>query len=317
MEFALSTHWNAGRHTSGEAMIAEIQALGIHRVELGYDLRLDLVEGVRRLVTQGAVKVTSVHNYCPVPVGAPRGHPELFDLSSLDRRTRASAVDHTGRTIQFAAEVGAECVVAHAGNVEMKHYSRTLIELAREGRLFDKKYEKVKDKLLVKRSKYAAKHLEALGRSIAELMPVLDSAGVRICFENLPSWEAIPTESELETLLSGLQSPRVGYWHDFGHAQIRQNMGFSNHLHWLKRLKPWLGGTHIHDVAEPVYDHLMPPAGTIDFTLFRELVQDVPRLVLEPMPGTPPERIIEGLAALRAAWEPAGDAPPQIVGGAS
>ena len=71
----LSTRWNAGRHLSGEAMLEEILALGLQQVELGYDLRLELVPGVKAMIASGAVKVRSVHNFCPVPIGAPRPHP--------------------------------------------------------------------------------------------------------------------------------------------------------------------------------------------------------------------------------------------------
>ena len=37
--FAISTHWNASRHKTGEGIVDEILELGIRRLELGYDLR--------------------------------------------------------------------------------------------------------------------------------------------------------------------------------------------------------------------------------------------------------------------------------------
>ena len=107
MIFGLTTRWNAGRHTSGEALIEEILGLGFDHVELGYDLRIDLVPGVQKMVRDGTVKVNSVHNFCPVPVGAPRGHPELFTLASGDPKIREGAVHHTAKTIRYAATVGA------------------------------------------------------------------------------------------------------------------------------------------------------------------------------------------------------------------
>ena len=133
MIFAVSTHWNASRHASGETMIAEILELGFKHVELGYDLRLDLVPGVKKMVEEKAVTVLSLHNYCPVPIGAHRGHPELFTLASNDPRDRQSAIQHTEKTIRFAAEVGAKFVVTHAGNVEMDPISRELFDLAVTG----------------------------------------------------------------------------------------------------------------------------------------------------------------------------------------
>jgi len=100
MEFALSTRWNAFRHTDGEAMIEEILRLSLDRVELGCDLRMDLVPGVLAAVRRKAVRVGSLHNFCPLPVGAPRPDPELFLPASPDARERESAVRHQQRAAQ-------------------------------------------------------------------------------------------------------------------------------------------------------------------------------------------------------------------------
>ena len=50
-------------------MIEEILSMGFDRVELGYDLRMDLVPGARNMIKEGLIKVDSVHNFCPVPIG--------------------------------------------------------------------------------------------------------------------------------------------------------------------------------------------------------------------------------------------------------
>ena len=120
MDFALTTRWNASRHASGEAMIEEILALGIHHLELGYDTRVDLLPGIEKMHAEGAVVINSVHNYCPVPMGAPRGHPELWTFCDLDRRNHELAVHHTLRSMEFAAEIGARIVVIHSGYVRYK-----------------------------------------------------------------------------------------------------------------------------------------------------------------------------------------------------
>jgi sugar phosphate isomerase/epimerase len=246
-----------------------------------------------------------------VPIGAPQGHPELFELASNDPRIRAAAVRHTVQTIEFAASVGAVTVVAHAGNVDMWNRTRKLVRLAENGMQFSRRYERIKLRLLARREKKAPRHLDALRRSLDELLPALDAAKVRVAFENLPSWEAIPTESEMEALLAQYDSPRFGYWHDIGHAQVRQNLGFTSQLHWLQKLRPRLFGLHIHDVAPPAWDHRMPPAGAVDFAALRPLVQDVPALVLEPVPGAPDEEVKEGCRHVEAAWRsPAPSAGP-------
>ncbi len=303
MEFSLTTHWNANRHTAGEALIEEILDLGFHRVELGYDLRMDLVPGVQKMVAEGAVRVDSLHNYCPVPVGAPKGHPELFTFTSLDARTRESAVHHTTKTIRFAAEVGAKVVIAHAGSVDMKRLSWDLHALIEKGQQFSPLYEKTKLKLQILREKKAQKHLENLSRCIELLIPVLDETHVTLAIENLPTWEAVPTELEMETLCRQYGPKHVRYWHDMGHAQIRQNLGFINLERWLDRLSPFLAGMHIHDVAQSVADHVMPPAGNTDFSRMKRFaMMDILR-VIEPAPNEPPEQIVAAVKFLRQTWD--------------
>jgi sugar phosphate isomerase/epimerase len=302
MELALSTRWNAGRHSDGEAMISEIRELGFQRVELGYDLRRDLVEGVQRAVAGGLATVGSVHNYCPVPTAAPKGHPELFTLASRDRRMRELAVRHTSETIRFAAEMGAKVVVMHAGNVSMPRISPKLYALAEAGQSDGEQYRALMMKLLEKREKKASRHLVHLREGIARLLPVLEETGVRIGIENLPSWEALPTEAELERLLNEFDSPLLGFWNDMGHGQIRENVGLSNHLRWLERLRPFLLGMHVHDVIAPVADHVMPPQGCIDFERFREFAQMDICLVVEPTPRTPAAEIGVALEYLNEVW---------------
>lgn len=306
MIFGLTTRWNAARHTGGEAMIEEILSLGFDCVELGYDLRIDLVPGVQDMVARGAVKVVSVHNYCPVPVGAPRGHPELFTFADPDPRIRERAVHYTAKTARFAAEMGAKVVIAHAGNVEMKRLSQTLHALHEKGQHETPAYEKAKLKLQVLRDRKVKKQLNYLRDSLNRLLPMVQEAGVQLALENLPTWESMPSELEMEVLCREYAAQHLRYWHDIGHAQIRENLGLINQERWLDRLSPHLAGMHIHDVGHPVSDHLSPSEGHVDFPALRRFAQmDVLRIV-EPAPDTPKEKIVEGVRFLRQAWESEG-----------
>lgn len=303
MIFSLSTRWNTARHHDGQALTEEILGLGIRNLELGYDLTLDLVPGVQKMVASGAVQVDSVHNFCPVPLGATAGHPEIYTLASLDARVRESALKHTTRTIEFAGTLGARTVVLHCGNVAMPHYSSTLLELAEAGQAFSPSYEKNKLKLITTREKRVKPQLDWLYQGLEKLMPTLQATGVRLGLEILPLWETIPTEIEMETLLNHFHSPALGYWHDIGHSQIRENLGFTNQRRWLERLRPFLFGLHIHDVDPPAHDHLMPPRGKVNFQLFQSVAQQDILRVLEPCVGLPREELADGLRLIREAWQ--------------
>lgn len=310
LPFALSTRWNAGRHTSGEALIEEILELGFTRVELGYDLRMDLVPGVKAMIDQGAVKVGTVHNFCPVPMGASRGHPELFTFASKDPDIRKRAVQHTTRTIEFAVEVGADTVVSHSGNVDMKRMTMELIALMEQGRQQTPQYEKKRLKLQMTREKKARKQLGFLKEGVERMLPVLQEHGVVLALENLPTWEAFPTEMEIMDLLKQYGSSGLRYWHDLGHGQIRENMGMIHQVRWLERLQPWLAGMHVHDVAAPAQDHVMPPHGNTDFQRFIPFGTLPIHRVVEPTPKTPPEIMREALVYLKEQWGAGEPDPP-------
>lgn len=312
MKLAISTHWNAHAHGAGEALIDEILALGVQHAELGYDLTMDLVPGVRKRVADGDIAITSVHNFCPVPIGAPRGHPELFVLADEDPRIRERAVAHTAKTIEFAASVGADIVVVHAGNVHMRQYSRKLAELTARGKRDSRRFERLHAKMLERRDKRVRAHLDGLDRGLEALLPRLEACGVALALEILPTWAAIPTEAEMADIARRFDSPYIRYWYDSGHGRIRERLGLTDSLRWLERLGPVVAGMHVHDVIPPAHDHVMPPQGEIDFQAFAGIIHEQMPVVLEPAPGTPEIEMRAGVEAIRRALTPGIDnAPPR------
>jgi hypothetical protein len=73
------------------------------------------------------------------------------------------------------------------------------------------------------------------------LKPIIEHAAankIRLGIEGRRGYEEIPSERELPTLLDEFNSPQVGYWHDIGHIQIKENLGFINHEEWLRAIGP-------------------------------------------------------------------------------
>jgi sugar phosphate isomerase/epimerase len=302
MIFALTTRWNAQRHETGESMLEEIISLGFSHVELGFDLTPNLVPGVLSMVASNSIKVDSLHAFCPLPSIVHFPHPEPFTLASPDPAIRANAIHYLQNTIHFATQVGARVVVAHGGNADVKPSFPKFVELILAGKREEPVYEEWRMKSIIAREKAATRQLPFLYAGVEKILPLLEETRVTLAFEILPTWEAFPSEVEMEKLLSHFNSPWLKGWHDFGHGQIRENLGFTNHLRWVTRLRPWLAGMHIHDVIPPHQDHIMPPAGTIDFTLFRETAQGDILRVLEPSHNLPAEAIVTGLKTIREAW---------------
>lgn len=303
MDFALSTNWNSDRHADGEALVDEILALGFPGIELGYRLSGQQADGVRRRVAAGAVRVTSIHAPCPVPLAAPSGNPELFLLAARDEDERRMACIHVLRTLEMAVDFGATAIVAHAGRVAMPDISRRVIRQQRTGRLPTTWERFVHRRLMAMRQRRARACLEALETSLAEILPFFDQARVALCLENLPSWEGVPNEVEMIGLLQRFQTPSLRYWHDLGHGQVRQNLGFAGHRVWVERLLPHLGGVHVHDVLPPDHDHLAPGEGCLPFPDFACLGTPGIIRVFEPGASVAPEALVHGLAHVRAAWQ--------------
>src|SRR6478672_390509 len=105
---SFSTCWNSGRHQDGETMLEEILALGFERVELGHGIRLSLMEGIQRRFAKGGFTISSLHNFCPLPIEITRAAPDCYQFSSHRPTERARALKLSFQTIDFAARLGAK-----------------------------------------------------------------------------------------------------------------------------------------------------------------------------------------------------------------
>jgi sugar phosphate isomerase/epimerase len=307
--FSLSTNWNSAQHASGEAIVDEILKLGFDAVELGYQLDEEQAAGVLRRVRQGGVAVSSVHAFCPAPAHVSGGHPELYLAASLDEDDRVMAVLLAGKTLELAQETGARAVILHAGRVQPGPWwrrgpgSERLVRLASEVGFEDPRFRKQTARALQARARRAGRHLEALRRSLDRLVPRFEKAGAALCLENLPSWEAVPSEDEIERLVADYPARALAYWHDLGHGQVRQHLGWiPDHAAAAARLLPITRGVHIHDVRGIADDHQAPGEGVLDFTRFAFYGTAAVIRVFEPLPGTPPAAIAAGLAHVRQTW---------------
>ena len=92
------------------------------------------------------------------------------------------------------------------------------------------------------------------------------------------------------------------YWHDTGHAQIKENLGFIKHAAQLGSLASRLGGFHIHDVQMPAKDHCAPGTGVIDYAALKPFVKPEHIKVFELSPSMPVEAVKAGVAHLKSIW---------------
>jgi sugar phosphate isomerase/epimerase len=274
MTLAFSTCWNSARHQRGEEMLQEIVDLGFRAVELSHGIRLSLLEGIARSLSANAVEVTSLHNFCPLPVDIMQAAPDCFQCTSHRPIERARALRHTLETIDWAAKLEAKRVVLHLGSVPMSKMSRRLLDHLQHGKISDRKYVSWKEKAVRKRAKldYYARVADWLAKTVGHAK----QSGILLGIENRIGIDTFPSEQEFRRLFQDFDTTVLGYWHDFGHAQIRQHLTLLNHREWFVEMLPHLIGCHVHDVKPPDRDHQVLFGGELPFT---ELIPLVPAAV--------------------------------------
>jgi len=277
---AFSTCWNNSRHTDGEAMIEEIVELGFSRIELSHGMTISKLPGIRKAFQRGLFTCAGVHNFFPSPVEVMIDAPDAYEFTSHRPHDRQRALDLTLRTLEVATDFGAEYLVLHMGSVPMnpRKWSGDLTEKLSALGSHHPDYVKAKIAFVRKREKIGPRYYQ---RAIDALTTIADhaaKAGVKLAIESRSHFEDVPTEREMSALQQHFaDNPWVGYWHDFGHVQLKHNLGLLDHPRWLESIAPYLIGGHLHDVEWPARDHRVPFSGMIDYaSLLRFLPPALP-----------------------------------------
>ena len=148
-----------------------------------------------------------------------------------------------------------------------------LIGLIKNGELLSREYVRRKVKAVQTREAAAPPYLARVKDALNQIAEYAAKKNVRLGVEGRRGYEEIPTERELTALLDELNSPQLGYWHDMGHIQIKENLGFLNHAEWLRQIGPRALGCHLQDCKWPAQDHQAPFEGMVDL---ENLVQLLP-----------------------------------------
>src|SRR5882672_5473603 len=297
--YSFSTCWNSHRHTDGRAMLREIRELGFDHAELSHGIRVALVPGIIEAVDAGEMRISSLHNFCPLPIGVNHAAPNLYEFSAERARDRELAERYTVKTIEFAVRVKAPVVVLHSGSIEMKDYTDKLLAMIARGEKGTPKYEKLSREAAEKREKRKEAVVERMKEVLAKILPVAESRGIKLGMENRQALEELPIESDYPFLFRDLSSPSLVYWHDTGHAQIKENLGFINHAAQLEAMRERLAGFHLHDVQYPGRDHAAPGTGCIDFGSLKPFINAGHIKVFELSPSLGVEEVKKGVAHLR------------------
>jgi sugar phosphate isomerase/epimerase len=300
--YSLSTCWNSHRHTDGRALLREIRDLGFEYAELSHGTRISLMPGILEAVEAGEIKISSLHNFCPLPMGVNHSAPNLYQFSAEKARERELAIRYTLKTLEFAVRVQAPLVVLHLGSIEMKDYTDKLKDLLGRGEKGSPKYEKLCAELNEKREAKKESFVERTYDTLREVLPEAEARGIKLGVENREALEEIPLDSDFMFFFREFKSPAVVYWHDTGHAQIKENLGFIHHAMHLESLANRLAGFHVHDVQFPGRDHCAPGTGTVDFAALKPMVKRDHIRVFEFSPSLTVAELKSGVEHVKRIW---------------
>lgn len=278
-------------------MLREIETLGFQLVELGHGIRAELMPGILKHLNKSALRISSVHNYCPLPAGMQKDAPDFLPYTSSHQADRKRAVQKTKETIDFAEQVDASHVVLHLGSLFSEKEERFLLEALTQS----KKSSAVdcKLKLVTLRQKQVAPLWNRVHECLQPIVSYAQSKKIKLGIENRLYFGELPFEEELENIWRRYPSDTVVYWHDFGHAQLKQEKGWINHWERFSQQQSHLGGCHIHDAFFPSHDHQAIGKGNVAWQLFLpQLPTNIP-WVLEFHPKVSQEDIHQSVKELK------------------
>lgn len=297
MSLSLASSWfNLNLYTP-EKMVKKLIELSIGSIELQYRMPAPYFRELYPLLKKEGIKVSSLHNYFPVPEIVERGSGDAFLLTSLDDDELKLAVKYSSRSIEVASMLEAPVVVFHTGSVPLS--SSKLDEFYY---LFERGEENEAGKILREISKEREKksrlYLDRLLISLDRIAKVAEREGVKVGIENRYHPHEIPLPPELKIIFKEFEGGPIFYWHDVGHAHHLEVIGFLPEKKWLEEFKEFLIGVHLHD-ARGREDHLAPGKGEIDFLSLLGYISKETIKVVEAHPKVKEGELREGFNYLK------------------
>ncbi len=293
-DLAISTMWNFRRAHSGEELIDQLTELGFSRVELNYQVRAEWLSGIRRRISEGAIRVSSVHNVFPKTLD------KQFDTDSVmlgyeDESLRQQAVELAKGSVEWACVLGAGAVVFHPTEVPLNPagYDVPLKKLIAAHQTDTAEYRALQQQMFAARK--AQPYLERMMKSIDELANyvVKYDLPVKLGMENRAMCHQAPIFSEFDLIADRFSGSPVGIWLDTGHGIMMEEMGLQQ-LPLSEKAAKMLVGMHIHDAADAL-DHYAPctlPGNVLE--PYREYIVSSPIKVLELSGRLSAEEIVTG-----------------------
>lgn len=260
-DVSLSTMWAFGQFPSLTDFYEASQRMGFTGVELNHHVTPSMLSGSNMM----AIRFSSIHEPCPAEIPVETLKERDWLISSENEHCRKKGVEAITRSIDLAHRLGVNVVVIHCGNITSDHgLENQLREKYLQGQQDTAEYGAIKTELINKRAALVGPLLEAVKKSLLELLEYASRLHIRLGLENRYHYFDIPSLDEMGMLLDLAEPGLLGYIHDVGHAQALDRLGFYPHEEWLQRYSNRMIGVHLHDVIG-IADHYAPGLGEVDF----------------------------------------------------
>lgn len=295
-EIALSSMWSADQPMQFNNTFAEARKLGFTSFELTSKVSPSLYDQWNH----NEFYISTVHDPCPSDLSYAQLKEKDIALSSTNEQNRRAAIDMLKRSIELAQRLGSRSVVIHCGTVlcDQSRDSK-MRRLYRESLTNTPDYSELLNNFISDRSAICQPHVEAVIRSLQEIIPFADGSGVALALENRNRYHDIPLPDELDVFLSLCREPWFGFQFDVGHAHNLDRLGLVDQVEWIERFKSRMIGVHLHDV-KGLRDHSVPGTGDVDFYQIASWIPQHALRTLEITPDASLQEIAAGLKVLTA-----------------
>lgn len=297
---ALSTMYaQQERFQDGAEFARYAKGAGYDAVEVSHSTSREKLE---QILVDRSLAVTSFHQPAPwVRRENGRGNSSA-NLAAVDESERAAALDFARESLAWAARTGATKLVVHLGQVSDVHEQfEEELEMRRlfdSGQAADPRFPELREQAIARRRRESGPYLDAARRSLRDLVAAAEPLGIAIGIENRYHYHEIPHPEEYDWLLAGFAREQAGYWHDTGHAEVLDRLGFIAKRAWLDRLSGRCIGAHLHDVIG-IGDHRAPGDGDLDWSYIVDGLRHLPAYTLEINQHQPDEKVIAAIGFLR------------------
>jgi sugar phosphate isomerase/epimerase len=272
---ALSTMWAMQPRFERDlpAFMGRAEELGFGAVEINHSMDASQAGAILAAAGGGTVRVTGVHGPAPLERVTGRGENRALNLASTDEAERTLAVNFHLRSIDLAAEAGAQVVVVHLGGVggRLLDGERRLRSMYERRDQVRAEWDAAVDQTVRERAEKAEPWMAAARESLETMAGEASKRGVTLGIETRLHYHEIPLPHELEALLNPYPVDVAGYLHDVGHAEVHHRLGVTDRSAWWDLLGKRLVGLHLHDVRG-LTDHRAPGKGDVDFRWLAERI---------------------------------------------